>query len=410
MTTSKHAVASMVREKRFGAKSLESIKENTDKLLITILIGNNIVNTASASLAAVVAINFTKTIGLDESMGLTISTALVTIVLLLFGEITPKTICTRYNVQISLLVAPVYRVLMFILTPVSWCIELFLKGMMWVVGGGNYVKQISYQEVEAFLDMSHEEGEVEDDERRQMKNLLSLRDMFAESVMTPRVNVKFLRLDMTVDEACVFFLANSHSRMPVAGESTDDVNYVVTFREIFTLRAEWKGSKKLRELPLDKIMKIPLTQTLDDLFEKFQKSRRHMALVFDEYGGTAGVVTMEDVLEEVFGDIKDEADNEEIFLKKRPDGSIEAVGSVLIDDILEEYNIHPDEIGLSEEYRNEPLSYIVMARHEEFPQVGTEIIFGEEGAEVRLLLRVLSIHDNVIERVECRIESPVKSL
>lgn len=157
-------------------------------------------------------------------------------------------------------------------------------------------------------------------------------------------------------------------------------------------------------------MKIPLTQTLDDLFEKFQKSRRHMALVFDEYGGTAGVVTMEDVLEEVFGDIKDEADNEEIFLKKRPDGSIEAVGSVLIDDILEEYNIHPDEIGLSEEYRNEPLSYIVMARHEEFPQVGTEIIFGEEGSEVRLLLRVLSIHDNVIERVECRIESPVKSL
>lgn len=238
MTTSKHAVASMVREKRFGAKSLEIIKENTDKLLITILIGNNIVNTASASLAAVVAINFTKTIGLDESMGLTISTAVVTIVLLLFGEITPKTICTRYNVQISLLVAPVYRVLMFILTPVSWCIELFLKGMMWAVGGGNYVKQISYQEVEAFLDMSHEEGEVEDDERRQMKNLLSLRDMFAESVMTPRVNVKFLRLDMTVDEACVFFLANSHSRMPVAGESTDDVNYVVTFREIFTLRAE----------------------------------------------------------------------------------------------------------------------------------------------------------------------------
>ena len=114
-------------------------------------------------------------------------------------------------------------------------------------------------------------------------------------------------------------------------------------------------------------MKIPLTQPLDDLFEKFQKSRRHIALVFDEHDGTAGVVTMEDVLEEVFGDIKDENDKEEIYIRKISQTKIEALGMVLIDDILEEWNIHPDDINLPEEYKSEALSYILMAEEESFP-------------------------------------------
>lgn len=111
-------------------------------------------------------------------------------------------------------------------------------------------------------------------------------------------------------------------------------------------------------------MKVSLTQALDDLFERFQRSRRHIALVLDEYGGTAGVVTMEDVLEEVFGDIKDEKDREEIYMKKGKDGTIAALGSVLIDDILEEYNLTAESIALPEEYMNETLSYVLMAEEE----------------------------------------------
>ena len=156
MTTSKHAVSSLVREKRFGAESLERIKSNTDKLLITILIGNNIVNTAAASYAALLTTRFAESSGLSQETGVLIATAVVTILLLLFGEITPKTICTRYNVSLSLLVAPIYRVLIFILTPISFLIEYFVKGVSYLFGG-NYDKKISYQEVEAFIDMSHEE-------------------------------------------------------------------------------------------------------------------------------------------------------------------------------------------------------------------------------------------------------------
>jgi len=154
---------------------------------------------------------------------------------------------------------------------------------------------------------------------------LSLPDITAESVMTPRVNVEFLSLDMTVDEACEFLMKTSHSRIPVYGETTDDIEYVITFREAFKLKNEGHGNKLLDSMNLEKIMKVPVTQPLDDLFEKFQKSRRHIALVLDEHGGTAGVVTMEDVLEEVFGDIKDEKDKEDIYILQRADGKIEAV-------------------------------------------------------------------------------------
>ncbi len=399
MTTSKPTIASLVREKRFGAESLEEIKENTDKLLITILIGNNIVNTATASYAALITTKIAESSGLSQEMGVAIATGVVTVLLLLFGEITPKTICTRHNVIISLMVAPIYRVLMFVLTPISFLIEYFVKGVSWLFGG-NYDKKISYQEVEAFIDMSHEEWEVEDDERRQMKNLLSLRDIYAESVMTPRVNVNFLQATMTVNEACEHFLKSSHSRMPVAKESTDDVDFVMTIRETMRMQAEGNGDKKLSEIQLDKIMKVPLTQMLDDLFEKFQKSRRHIALVFDEFGGTAGIITMEDILEEVFGDIKDETDKEEVFIKKKSETCIEAVGSVLVNDILEEFHLHADDVNLPTEYLQETLAYILMAEEESLPTEWTEIIFETE--DIKLSLMALSVHDNVIEKVECR--------
>jgi len=186
--------------------------------------------------------------------------------------------------------------------------------------------KVSEEELDAFIDMSHAGGAVEEDEKRQIKNLLNLSDMNAGSVMTPRVNVEFLSLDMTIDEACDFLMKSSHSRLPVYGETTDDVEFVITFREAFQLQREGHGSAHLSSLDLEKIMKVSLTQALDDLFEKFQKSRRHM--------------------------------------RKLKNGSIEAIGSVLIDDILEEFDISQESINLPEEYISKTLSYVLMAEEE----------------------------------------------
>ena len=320
------------------------------------------------------SLSIAENLALPDEYGLLIATGVVTIIILLFGDITPKTLCVRFAPQIALLVAPIYKVLIPLFLPLSFFLNIFVKSVARLFGADAITQKMSEEEVHAFIDMSHEGGAVESDERRQIKNLLSLPDMTAQSVMTPRVNVEFLSLDMTVDEACDFFMQASHSRIPVYGENNDDVNFVLTFREAFKLKRTGNGKIKLESLDLEKIMKVPVTQPLDDLFEKFQKSRRHIALVVDEHGGTSGVVTMEDVLEEVFGDIKDEKDREEIYMKKKGNGSIEALGTVLIDDILEEWNLHPEDVGLVEEYIGEPLSYIILAEEEEFPGIGTKVI------------------------------------
>lgn len=397
-----HRLEAYLRQKRFGAKTLSKLKKKNERLLITNLIGTLFVTSAPIIIAEkyitpeVIEIFWTS----PESTTFFVY-ASAFMVVLLFGEIASKIIWIRFADTVALVAAPVYQVLIWLLLPITLLVEIFIKIMWWITGGKidfQWHHVVSEEELNAFIDLSHEWGAVEYAEKRQIKNLLSLPDTDAESVMTPRVNVEFLSLDMTVDEACEFLIQSSHSRLPIYGDTTDDVDYTITFREAFQYQREWLGKSLLGSLDLEKIMKVPVTQPLDDLFEKFQKSHRHIALVVDEHGGTAGVVTMEDVLEEIFGDIKDEKDVEEIYIKRKSNSRIEAVGTALIDDILEEFDLKPEDIELPEEYSGEPLSYIIIAEEEEFPTVGTEVVFWEG---IKLHLKVLTLDDTVIEKVEC---------
>lgn len=402
MSITSHKIETFLRQKRFWAKSLAKLKKNNERLLITNLIGTLAVTSGPTLVAEkYITPEVIRVFALSEHLATTIVYVIAFLSILLIGEIASKIISVRFWDQIALAVAPVYQVFIWLFLPITWLVEFFVRFMSWLSGGklDFHSQAVSEEEFEAFIDMSHAGGAVEDDEKRQIKNLLGLADMKADSVMTPRVNVEFLSLDMTINEVCDFMMKSSHSRLPVCWDSTDDVEFVITFREAFQLQREWHGDAHLSSLDLEKIMKVSLAQSLDDLFEKFQKSRRHIALVLDEHGGTAGVITMEDVLEEVFGDIKDEKDKEEIYMRKWKDGLIEAIGSVLIDDILEEFDLTPDSIELPVEYMGETLSYVLMAEEEGFPKAWDILTFGKEA---RLILTVLEINDNVIERVNCQ--------
>lgn len=161
-------------------------------------------------------------------------------VVLLFGEITSKILGVRFNDQIALMSAPIYQLFVWILFPITWIVEQFVRVLTWITGGKleMHGSTVSEEELEAFIDMSHAGGAVEEDEKRQIKNILGLSEMTADSVMTPRVNVEFVSLDMTVDEVCDFLMQSSHSRLPVYGDTTDDVDHILTFREAFRLQRE----------------------------------------------------------------------------------------------------------------------------------------------------------------------------
>jgi CBS domain containing-hemolysin-like protein len=188
--------------------------------------------------------------------------------------------------------------------------------------------------------------------------------------MTPRVSVDFVSEEMTVKELCTFFLTSSHSRIPVFSETPDDVDYVVTMREALIWKEEGFGEKKLKELDLEKIIKVPSTQPIDRIFTIFQKSHKHIALVLDEHGGVDGVITLEDIIEEVFGDIKDEKDREEEYIRKTSNGAIIVQGSVLVEDVLEEYGLTNTCVNISEEYIGETIGYLILSLLERFPRNG----------------------------------------
>lgn len=401
MSVSQHKLDGWIKQKKWWARTLA--KKKNERLLVTNLIGTLLVTSAPTLIAEkYITPEVIRVFGLSDHIATTIVYIFAFLTILLFGEIASKIIGVRFSDTVALRVSHVYQVLVWIFLPVTWLVEFFMKWLGWILGGKidfHGHTEVTEEEFDAFIDMSHKGWAVEADERRQIKNLLSLWETTAESVMTARVNVEFLSLDMSIDEACEFLMSSSHSRAPVYGETTDDVDYVITFREAFKMQREWHGKAKLAALDLEKIMKVPLTQPLDDLFEKFQKSRRHIALVLDEHGGTAWVVTMEDVLEEVFGDIKDEKDKEEIYMRRMKGNKIEAVGTVLIDDILEEYDVHMEDYGIPSEYTGEPLSYVVIAEEGAFPDIGKEVVF--HGPMGRLILRVIEAHDNVIEKLEC---------
>lgn len=339
MTISKHTIVGFLKEKRTGAKSLKRIKEKSDQLLIVILIGNNLVNVGASALATVSAIFIAESLSLPGEYGIGIATGVVTLILLLFGEITPKSLASKYSGEVSLLVAPFYEFLMKLLFPLTVIIEWFVRGIKKVFCTNDITTSITAEELEAFLDISYEHGAVETHEHRKIKSILDLGETEASSVMTPRVNVDFVSEQITVDELCTFFFTSSHTRIPVYAETPDNIDYVVNFREAFNWKNEGKGDIQLKNLDLEKIIKVPSTQPIDRILTIFQKSHKHIALVIDEHGGVDGVITLEDIVEEVFGDIKDEKDQEEEYIRKTSNGAIIVQGSVLVEDILEEYEL-----------------------------------------------------------------------
>ncbi len=397
MSVANHKIDGFIKQGRIGAKALKYIKRHAERLLIVNLIGTTIVTVWISSLATVAASGVASLFWLSWPYTITICVLAATVIILLFGEIAPKVLGVRFSDSVALKVAPIYRVLMWILTPLNWMIEWFTRFLTLITGGKHgdiHSHRVTSEEVEAFLELSEEHGVVEEIEHRRIKWVLDLADTRAESVMTPRVQVEFISLRSTVWEALERFFSASHTRLPAFGESPDDIDYVVSFRKVVEWHRNGLDETELKDLPLEKIIKIPLTKRIDDLMEIFQKSRKHIALVLDEHGGVAGVVTMEDVIEEVFGDIKDEKDDEEVYIRHISDGSISVVGNTLIEDILEECEIGEiEEIGFREEHYGEAISYLIIERLERFPREGEVLTFWP------LRIEVDSIDDGRIERV-----------
>lgn len=280
MSLPNHKIDSLVKQKLFGSKALAHIKSHTDKLLITILVGNNLVNVYAAALATQISITLAKSSGMEESLAIGLATGIITLLILIFGEIVPKSFATKNAEMISLKVAPIYKFLMLILAPVIFILEILIR----IFTGKNVATKVTEEEIESFLDLGKDSGTLEEEEHERLKNTLEFADTLVDEIMIPRVKVDAIPDDMTIEQALEYYLEHTHSRIPVYHKQIDNIIGIINVRDMLREKRSGNRKKQLSSLHFKKFLKVPINQPIDILLESFKTSRQHIAIVMDEYG------------------------------------------------------------------------------------------------------------------------------
>jgi len=320
-------IETMVKKNLPRAKLIKSLKQNPRRLLVTILIGNNIVNIGAASLATVVAAVF------FASGAIGIATGVMTLLVLIFGEIVPKAYASNHNKRFAILSAPILRLLQLVLFP----FVIIFEGITTLVAGKHMPEKISEEELKAMATAGAKQGTIETDERAMIEKLFAFNDITAEDVMTPRVQTIFLEDTFSIEEAAEFIQTHPHTRFPVIKEHSDNVVGFVHARDVLLSYIDEKEEGIITDIILP-ILRIPKQLPIDDLLKEFQKTQVHLAVVLDEYGGTSGIVTLEDVIEELVGEIVDEHDVEDNIMKRLDKKTILVAGDEDVRDINEFLN------------------------------------------------------------------------
>jgi len=402
MSIAKHKVDLLVKQWKLFSKDLQYIKERNDKLLITILIWNNLVNVYIATLATQIAISIASSHNVEQSLAIWISTWVITFLLLMFWEIVPKSFATKNAEIISLTIAKPYKFLMIIFYPLLYLIEIIIKLTTWK----QKIESISWEEIESFIDLWKTSWTLEDSEHRKIKNMLEFSEITVEEILTPRVKIDALNINSTVEEAIEFILSKTHSRIPVYIETIDKIEYVVNIRYLLTEKNKWNWNKKLKELKnLNKVIKIPINLPIDKLLEIFRNSRKHLAIVSDEYGWVAWLVTLEDIIEEVFWEIRDEYDKEKDEIKKIWENKFIFYPWVNFEEVLNSLEVDFSELLLNEnEYHAVTLSYFITEELERFPtpwETIEKVLYnGENKTKNKLVFKVKNIIDWNIDEIE----------
>jgi len=406
MSLPAHKIDSLVKQKLFWSKALAEIRQNTDKLLITILVGNNLVNVYTAALATQISISFAQWSGMDQSFAVGIATWIITFLILVFGEIVPKSFATKNAEKIGLWVAYPYKFLMIVLFPVIFVLEILIK----VFTGKNVATKVTEEEIETFIDLWKDSGTLEDDEHERLKNTLEFSDTLIEEIMVPRVKVDALSSERTIDDALDYYLKHTHSRIPVYKWQIDKMIGIINIRDILREVKSGNGKKKLSELHFKKFLRAPINQPIDIMLETFKKSRQHIAIVMDEYGWVAGIVTIEDIIEEIFGEIHDETDYETDEIIEKTKGTFIIHSTILLNDIVDEFSLELSDIWVDEkEFGSETVSYMITHKLERFPESNEEISFDvldekSQPTKKKLCFKVLEIEESTIGKVEVRLK------
>ena len=346
-----------------SAARVLAMAEQYDKLLSTILIGNNIVNIAAASIGTIL---FTRMLGAER--GATVSTIVLTIIVLIFGEVTPKSLAKEMPEKVATAVSPFLVVLMALMTPLTWLFTQWKKLLGHFVHSGE-ADTITEGELMTMVSEAENDGELTDRESELIRSAIEFDDVEVEEILTPRVDVVAVEDNIPLEELARTFAESGYSRLPVYHGTIDNIIGVVHEKDFYIARL--KKATKIDDLVVPTLYTTGSTQ-ISQLLRTLREQHHHLAVVVDEYGGTEGIITLEDILEELVGEIWDEHDEVTEDFRKQSDGSWLVSGSASVDDLYEELDL-PEE----EDIDSNTVNGLVQEKTCHLPKVGDRFTLGE---------------------------------
>ena len=328
LSVSKAKVRHLADDGVKSANTLFKLLDDPHRLLSTILICNNFVNIAASAIATSLAIEY------FNSYGVAFATGGMTLLILTFGEITPKRIAIRHAERTSLLVAGPIASISFILYPISKVLNALTDPVIKLSGGEDRENPlVTEEEIKTLVDVGEREGVFEEAEREMIHRVFELGDTIVRELMTARTDMICLEVKQSMEECIDLITSHGYSRIPVFEERVDNIVGVIYAKDI--LRHIWKGDKPQVKSIMRSPYFIPETNSVDELLKEFQKGEIHMAIIIDEYGGTSGLLTIEDIIEEIVGNIFDEYDSGEEEVKKINDNTFVIDSRMHIDELAQ---------------------------------------------------------------------------
>jgi len=385
-TISEVKVRAWLEENKKGAGIVKAVIERYSKMLSAILIGNNIVNIAASSLMTLFVM------GIWGSAAISIGTGILTFVVLLFGEIVPKNAAKLLADKMVFIYAPIIYALMWLLTPVIWIVDKIALGILFLMRIDTKARNtITEAELRTYVDVSHEDGVIESGEKVMINNVFDFSDSVAKDIMVPRIDMVCVEEKSTYEEVLELFKKHMYTRIPVYRDEPDNVIGLINIKDFILV--EDKKSFEVSHILRETYYTYEYKKTADLLME-LRQTTFSLAFVLSEYGTCVGMVTLEDLLEEIVGEIRDEYDaDEEEFIKKVEKNAYIIDGSRKIDDVN-------DELGLKlESKENDSIAGLVIEILDRMPEKGDEIVT-EDGIRIR----VQAIDKNRIKKVLLRID------
>lgn len=335
MSIPKLRILHLIEQKKKNAQIIYNLRMNPHRLLVTILIGNNLANISAASVAGVVGQSIFKNLGLGIAIGF------MTLIILIFGEIIPKAYSIRYSEKISLFIAPIVLFFTYFFYPVSISLD-FINVLIKKFGSKEKKPLVTEEEVHTIIKVGEHEGSIKKEEREMISSIFEMDDTEVKEIMVPRVDIFALNYDRKINDVIYEIINKGYSRIPVYNKTIDNIKGIVYVKDILTYLAKGNLNAQLKEM-MKPALFVTENRIISTLLKHFKEKKIHIALVVDEYGGTQGLVTIEDILEELVGEIYDETDIPEKFIKIINDNVSKVDGKTNLDEVNKILNLNLEE-------------------------------------------------------------------